>query len=603
MLAARCAAFLKRTGDDARAMSRPPIHRLGRVLRQLMLLLPLLVLAAEAAEPKRVLIIHSWGRDFAPFNAIAVAFRNELARQLKQPVAFHEASLDSERLGPPSDERPFFEFIRDHHGTARIDLVVVLGRTALRFYLRHRDRLFPEAPLLVTGIAAGLLEGLQFEPRDRVVTLKADIMVIAGSILEVLPEVGALVVVQGSSRIDSLERVEYQSRLAALASRVQLIWLHDLTMEELRERVAALPPDSAIVYGHFAVDAAGVPYDNERALAAVREAAHVPVFGIYDSQLGAGIVGGPLLELRKMGEVSGQIAQRMLNGDSQAGASPLVLEAGTPVYDWRELQRWDIPESRLPPNADVRFRPPSLWEAHRLLILAGTAIVVLQAGLIAALMLQRARRRNAENEATGLSGRLLTAHEDERRHLARELHDDLTQRLARLAIDAGRIELHAGGDASEMRRDLMRLSEDVHALSYRLHPSVLDDLGLLEALRAECDRVAQHGAVQVEVDAREIPDTVSGDASLCLFRVAQEALSNATRHGRASAVTVLLSPRDSGLQLAVSDNGSGFDAAASPTHASLGLASMRERVRLLHGQLDIESTPGRGTTVVAWVPA
>jgi signal transduction histidine kinase len=107
----------------------------------------------------------------------------------------------------------------------------------------------------------------------------------------------------------------------------------------------------------------------------------------------------------------------------------------------------------------------------------------------------------------------------------------------------------------------------------------------------------------VEVDANEVVDKVSGDASLCLFRVAQEALNNATRHGRASAMTVLLSPRRGGLQLAVSDNGSGFDPERSRDRPSLGLASMRERVRLLHGELDIESTPGRGTTVVAWVPA
>ncbi|HSW24749.1 MAG TPA: ATP-binding protein, partial [Burkholderiaceae bacterium] len=142
-----------------------------------------------------------------------------------------------------------------------------------------------------------------------------------------------------------------------------------------------------------------------------------------------------------------------------------------------------------------------------------------------------------------------------------------------------------------------------HALSYRLHPSVLDDLGLVEALRAECDRVARQGDLRVEVDARGVPETVPSETSLCLFRVAQEALSNAARHGRASAVTVLLSPRDRGLQLAVSDNGKGFDPAHSRERASLGLASMRERVRLLRGQLDIESRLGRGTTVVAWVPA
>ena len=215
------------------------------------------------------------------------------------------------------------------------------------------------------------------------------------------------------------------------------------------------------------------------------------------------------------------------------------------------------------------------------------------------------RRRRAEKEATDLSGRLLTAHEDERRRLARELHDDLTQRLARLAIDAGRMENAPAAPEGirPLREDLVRLSEDVHALSYRLHPSVLDDLGLVEALRAECDRVARHGALRVEVDARDVPEALPAEASLCLFRVAQEALSNAARHARASAVTVVLSPSRMGLQLAVSDNGSGFDPARSRERASLGLASMRERVRLLQGELDIESTAGRGTTVVAWVPA
>jgi signal transduction histidine kinase len=211
----------------------------------------------------------------------------------------------------------------------------------------------------------------------------------------------------------------------------------------------------------------------------------------------------------------------------------------------------------------------------------------------------------SHREIQQLAGSLLTAHEDERRYIARELHDDLTQRLARLAIDAGRMEI--GVDAPEgvgkLREELVRLSEDVHAMSYRLHPSVLDDLGLAEALKAECDRVARRGVLRVEVDASALPVAMSGDASLCLFRVAQEALSNAARHAQASVVTVFLDPRNMGLHLAVSDNGIGFDPNRPRDHASLGLASMRERVRLLQGKFDIASEPGRGTTVVAWVPA
>jgi PAS domain S-box-containing protein len=218
----------------------------------------------------------------------------------------------------------------------------------------------------------------------------------------------------------------------------------------------------------------------------------------------------------------------------------------------------------------------------------------------------RAALEVSHREIQQLAGRLLTAHEDERRHLARELHDDLTQRLARLAIDAGRME--SAADAPEgvrpLREGLVRLSEDMHALSYRLHPSILDDLGLVEALKTECDRVARRGDLRVEIEAGGLPATLPAEASLCLFRVAQEALNNTVRHARASAVTVLLSSRSTGgLQLAVSDNGSGFDADRPRDQASLGLASMRERVRLLQGELDIESTPGRGTTVLVWVPA
>ena len=198
------------------------------------------------------------------------------------------------------------------------------------------------------------------------------------------------------------------------------------------------------------------------------------------------------------------------------------------------------------------------------------------------------------------------AHENERRRVARELHDDVTQRLAALAIDATRMEGPDRASADEATRSirdgLIKLSEDVHALSYRLHPSVIEDLGLVEALRAECDRVTRSGAVTVQFNASEIPRKLPQDTALCLFRVAQEALRNVVRHAGASSVEVSVSPMDGGLQLAVSDNGNGFDPGRHAERPSLGLASIRERVNLLKGQLDIDSAQGHGTTVLAWVP-
>jgi PAS domain S-box-containing protein len=217
-------------------------------------------------------------------------------------------------------------------------------------------------------------------------------------------------------------------------------------------------------------------------------------------------------------------------------------------------------------------------------------------------------RKRAEDERRDLSQRLIRAHEEERAMLARELHDDLTQRVAVLAIEVGRAELAApeGSQAQAMRsarEGLVRLSEDIHSLAYQLHPSVLEELGLTEALRAECERVCRQGRVDLSLEFEPLPAFVGRDAALCLFRVAQEALNNVTRHAGARAASVALRQKDSGVLLAVHDDGVGFDPASPGTRRSLGLASMRERLRLLNGTLDIESAPGRGTEVIAWVPA
>ena len=216
--------------------------------------------------------------------------------------------------------------------------------------------------------------------------------------------------------------------------------------------------------------------------------------------------------------------------------------------------------------------------------------------------------KRADEELADLSRRLIRAQEEERAMIARELHDDVTQRLAVLAIDAGRAELAAASPAQgeamrEIREGLVRISEDVHSLAYELHSSVLEELGLVEALRAACERLGRRSSVEVTLDLNPKADQLARDSALCLFRVAQEALNNVARHSRGQVARVALQPMDGGVLLAVRDDGVGFDAGSPGTGKTLGLASMRERLRLVHGTLDIESTPGNGTAIIAWVPA
>jgi signal transduction histidine kinase len=207
-----------------------------------------------------------------------------------------------------------------------------------------------------------------------------------------------------------------------------------------------------------------------------------------------------------------------------------------------------------------------------------------------------------------LAAKLLHAQEEERRRIAREMHDDWTQRLALLGIDFATLEKDLGTPEKAlpllhaMRDQLVALAEDVHALSRQLHPSILDDLGLVEALRSECASFSRREGIAVVYRPEHVPATLPKDVALCIYRVAQEALRNLAKHAAVSEAWVTLVATRAELVLRVQDQGVGFDPESVPSHLGLGLSSMEERVRLIEGQLSVVSAPGHGTTIEVCVP-
>lgn len=571
------------------------------------LLLTLVTFGAAAATPKRVLILDSFGRDVAPFNAAVSTFRTTLAREFGEPMDIYEVSLEAARFAAPKGEGPLVEFLKSRFEGYPLDLVVPVGAPAVNFAAQHRERLFPETPLVFTAVEPRLLRPEFLRSNATLVTQKVNIPGMVEDILQLKPDTTHIAVVFGASPLEQFWASECRREFQAFTPQVDFIWLNDLSLDQMQERVRALPPHSFILFVMLVMDAAGVPYDNDAALKALHAVANAPLFGYFASQFGLGAIGGRLYQDAEVGARSARTAIRLLRGERPESIPPQILEPVIPVYDWRELQRWGISETHLPAGSIIQFRQPTVWEHYRGRIVAVVLFCLLQTALIIGLLISRARQHRAEVAAYDLSRRLLHAHEEARTRLARELHDDVTQRLAFLAITAGRIEQGTAErspaeTAREMREGLVRLSEDVHALSYRLHPSILEDLGLTAALQAEGERFSRQESIPVAVKWRDLPAALPHHAALCLFRVAQEALRNAVRHARASTIEVSLRGLDGGVQLAVQDDGCGFDPAHQRSRPSLGLASMRERVQLLGGELDVDSAPGHGTTIVAWVP-
>src|SRR5262245_24749960 len=474
----------------------------------------LLLTASSAAlgAPKRVLVLHSFGDKFTPYVEFVSKFRADLTRQSSDPIDFYETSLATARFtDSKQDEAPFVDYLQALFAGRPLDLVVAVGGPAARFFQRHRQQIFSRTPVLFAAVEQRHLNADSLTANDAAVAVRIDLAAVVNNILTVLPQTKRIAIVAGASPLETFWVNEMRQAFQPFANRIAFVWLNELPFDQMLKRASVLPPDAAIFFGLLSVDAAGIPHEEDKALAALHGAANAPIFSYVDAHFGRGLVGGPMISLSDLSRQSATAAVRILRGEPPANVTTPVIGFAAPVFDWRELHRWRISETALPQGSIVQFREATIWDQYKWYVAAAAVVFLLQALFILMLLVNGRRlrradieRRHAEEAAHELSGRLINAVEEERSRLARELHDDVTQRLALLAIDAGRAERNAGNPAGgsamrTMREGLVRLSEDVHALSYRLHPSILEDLGLVEALRSECDRFSRNCSTPLEV--------------------------------------------------------------------------------------------------------
>ena len=591
------------------------------------------VYAAEDGPAKRVLMVHSFGSTAPPFTTHSTAFETTLTQQMGKRVDLDEVSLDMARYAQPDMEEPFVEFLLKRLAKWHPDLVVPVGSPAGRFVAKYRNRLFPHTPVIYTGMDLRTLPPGAFDNA----TFVGESFNVAGlveDILQLAPDTTNIAVVLGASPLERYWTVEFRRAFEPFKDRIRFTWFNDLTFDQMLERVAKLPPRSFILIGLLLRDASGVTHNQDDALQRLHAVANAPINGMYQHQLGLGIVGGRLYQAEVQGAESARIAIRILRGEPAVSFPPMIVPPQGPRYDWRELQRWNISADRLPPGSVILFRQPTVWERYRWWIVGALFILALQAAMIAGLLLQRTRRHRAEaalqrnREELAHVTRVSTVGE-----LTTSVAHELNQPLGAILSNADAAEMFLAADPpaldevrdilADIRKDDQRASEVIRRMRSLLRKRELAPQSI--EINEAVEEVLK--LLSIDASARKVAMKFERTASLprvwCDPVHFQQVVLNLVLNGMEAMaglpeekrqVVVRTGPGDNGtVKIAVADSGPGIPVDSLPKlfepffttkkeGMGMGLSIARTIVEAHHGQIWAENNPNIGATFYFTVP-
>jgi two-component sensor histidine kinase len=639
----------------------------------------------------------------------------DVIRLSREPIQVVEISVQAARASGEKPDGAVVQRIRSAIGAGRLDLVITIGGPAATFAQQFRHELFPATPMLIAGVDRRFVENGTFTDNETTVATDHDPALMIDEIVRLLPETRTVMVVVGASLVEQFWLQEMKSEFRRFADRLQFIWTNELSFEQIVERGRTMPSQSAIFFAILSLDGKGEPRVVGDTLMSLHAVANVPMFALHG--MGEGIVGGPLLSTEELSLTTTQVALRLLAGESPATIKTAVQRPGRPTYDARELRRWNIDESSLPPTNVVLFRGPTIWQRYQRPIafgaLLGGAPVVAIVLLVGLIKRRRAQTRGAMTndlltpgpadaavrvwtagadgrrlesgdapsapqdswtaavhaddvercrqiyrralerrepfqmdyrvrvadgverwildtglprfsgedfrgyvgsavditaigrasaELSSLSRHLMQAHERERAALTRTLREDVCQQMVALTLRLHNLEGAApDGEVADISGKLANLVRQIAAVSDPVHQR-LELLGLPSAGRGFCQNLSARSDVTIHFQDEDVPRELPFEIALALFRVLQEATVNAVVHSGAREVWVSMRGTDAEIRLQIVDRGVGFDPQRSGRSDGVGLVAIRERLKLVNGDSVIDSSPGDGTRVEAWVP-
>ena len=600
-------------------------------------LLSLLVFSASSSgaqtTTRQVLILQSFDRGILVLDYMTANLRVDLDQAIGQPVNVVQIVVSpTGRIGAP--EQKVVAYLQATYAARpKPDLIVTFAGPASVFARQHRQQLFPDTPLLFAAVDQRFLRDAPIGENEVAVAVDNNVPQLVDEILHLLPDTRQIFMIMGSGQIGSFWQRELEKELKRFHDRLTFIWSGNLSFPEIMSRCAKLPSHSAIMYFTFGTDAAAGTYADERVLAELRATANAPMFGLNSVLLGKGIVGGTLMSNEQSSRAVADAATRLLNGATPASVSVPVQRPGPPLFDWRELQRWGIPESRLPPGSTVRYRAPSLWQAYRTVMLSAAGVLAVQTLLIAGLLYQRRERQRAEIESRR---NLALAADASRRQtmsaLTSSIAHELGQPLSSMLYNTHALQTMITGKQAT-QDTIGEILSDIYAQGLRATQIIERNRTMLRSHSLDKKPIDLEGVIDEslslvahDMEARQVraviilsssPCVINGDQVLLqqvlvnLLVNAMDAMAGTPASER--LLTIRSDVRAAEVDIAVRDNGMGLapeivDRLFSPfmTTKSLGLGIGLTIVRTIldahNGTVAAHNNPEGGATFVVTLP-
>jgi signal transduction histidine kinase len=532
-----------------------------------------------AARPKKIVVLYSYGQHFQAWATWSKAIRAELNRQSSWPLDIQEHSLVSARNGDDVAEAKFAEYLKALYAQRPPDLIVTLAAPAARFVQRYRADLFSTTPMLLAAVDPRRVDRSILSEQDAMVGVQFNPIVLVENILRLLPETTTIALINGNAPTERFWAGEMQRVLGPLLeNKVELLSYGERSFAETLKAVASLPPHSAILFMQLNVDGTGAIYGDKEPLKSISKVAEAPIFTFDESYFNGEAVGGPMFSPTEGALPTAAVAVRMLGGEKAGGIKVPHVEFSAPKYDWRQLQRFNISESRLPAGSKIFFREPTAWERYSWQIALTLAVIFVQSGLISVLMLEHRWRRFAEVQSRQSMAELahvnrfstageLTA------SIAHEINQPLGSILAN--TEAAQIILKSPkpdiGEVNEILGDILKEDRRAAEVIRRLHsllqkvPFELKALDLNDLVRETVDflsalAIGRKVELISDMSLDELP--IVGDriqlqqVILNLVLNGIDAMMNTPTKDRIISIRTLRSERFS--ELSVSDRGPGI---------------------------------------------